>query len=64
MKTAEAAMKTALDIIQLWFSYFHGILAYTLPGILSRNAAVVGSFTPVSLYVYGDRRVANLSVPL
>jgi len=28
-----------------------------------RDAAVVGSFTPVSLFVYGDDQFANLSVP-
>jgi len=28
-----------------------------------RDAAVVGSFTPVSLFVYGDDQIANLSVP-
>jgi len=28
-----------------------------------RDAAVVGSFTPVSFFVYGDDQLANLSVP-
>jgi len=32
-----AATKTALATIQLWFNCFHGILAYTLPGWLSKE---------------------------
>ena len=55
--SATAATKTALGIIQLWFNYFRGIMACT------RDATVVGSFTPVSLFVYGDDRFANLLVP-
>jgi len=35
--SATAAAKTVLDIIQLWFNYFRGILAYTLPGRLSKE---------------------------
>jgi len=30
---------------------------------VQRDAVVVGSFTPVSLFVYGDGQFANLSVP-
>jgi len=29
--SATAAAKSALGIIQLWFDYFRGSLAYTLP---------------------------------
>jgi len=36
-KAAAAAMKTALSIIQLWFNYSRGILAYTLPGRWSKE---------------------------
>jgi len=32
-----SATKTALGIIQLWFNYFRGILAYTLPGRLCKE---------------------------
>jgi len=35
--SATATTKTALDIIQLWFNYFRGILAYTPPGRLSKE---------------------------
>jgi len=35
--TATAVTKTALGIIKLWFNYFRGILAYTLPGRLSKG---------------------------
>ena len=35
--SATATTKTALGIIQLWFNYFRGILAYTLPGRLSKE---------------------------
>jgi len=53
--SATAATKTALGIIQLWFNnYFRDILAYTLSRRLGRDATVVGSFTPVSLFVYAD----------
>jgi len=34
--TVVAATKTALGIIQLWFNYFRGILAYTLPVSLGK----------------------------
>ena len=61
--SATAATKTALGIIQLWFNYFRGIMAYTFSRRLSRDAAVVDSFTPASLYVYWDDQFANLSVP-
>jgi len=30
---------------------------------MQRDAAVVGSFTPVSFFVYGDDQFTNLSVP-
>ena len=60
---ATAATKIPLDIIQLWFNYFRSIMAGTLPGRLSRDAAVLGPFTPVSLFVYRDDQFANLSVP-
>jgi len=36
-RSATAGMKTALAIIQLWFNYFRGILACTLPGRLSKE---------------------------
>ena len=39
--SATATTKTALDTTQLWFNYFRNILAYTLPGRLWRDAAVV-----------------------
>jgi len=35
--SATVATKTALGIVQLWFNYFRGILAYTLPGRLSKE---------------------------
>jgi len=35
--SATAATKTALGVIQLWFNYFRGIMAYTLPGRLSKE---------------------------
>jgi len=35
--SATTTTKTALCIIQLWFNYFRGILAYTLPGRLSKQ---------------------------
>jgi len=35
--SAVATTKTALGIIQFWFSYFHDILAYTLPGRLCKE---------------------------
>jgi len=35
--SATAATKTAAGIIHLWFIYFRGILAYTLPGRLSKE---------------------------
>ena len=60
---ATAATKTALGIIQVWFNYFRGILACTLLGRLSKDAAVVGSFIPVFLFVYGDDQFANISAP-
>jgi len=34
---ATAATIAALGIIQLWFNYFRGILAYTLPWRLSKE---------------------------
>jgi len=34
-----------------------------IPGRLSRDVAVVVSFTPVSFFVYGDDQFANLSAP-
>jgi len=34
---ATGATKTALGIIQLWFSNFRGTLVYTLPGRLSKE---------------------------
>jgi len=57
-----AATKTAVVIIQLWFHYFRGILAHIVLGRLSRDALVVGSLTPVSIFVYGDDQFANRSV--
>jgi len=35
--SATASTKTAPGIIQLWVNYFRGILAYTLPGRLSKE---------------------------
>jgi len=59
-----AATKTALSIIQLCFHYFCHILAYTFWETKQRDAAVAGSFTPVSLSVNGDDQFANLLVLL
>jgi len=48
--SATAATKTRLSIIQLWFNYFHGIVAYTLLGsmgvgrIFSRGGGTRGFF--------------------
>jgi len=52
-------MRTGYRITQLWFHYFHGILAQAK----QRHAPVVGSFTPVSHFVYGDDQFATLAVP-
>jgi len=48
--SATAATKTALGIIQLWFNYFRGIMASTLPGRLSKEMSpelVHSLLTPV-----------------
>jgi len=46
--------KIAVSIIQLWFHYFCGILAYTRPWeAKQRYVLAVGSFTPVYVFVYG-----------
>jgi len=50
--SATAVKKIAVGINQLWFHYLRGILAYTRPWeAKQRDALVVGSFTPVSLFV-------------
>jgi len=47
-------------LVQL-FSWHHGM--HSSWETKQRDSAVVGSFTPVSLFVYGDDQFANLSVP-
>jgi len=65
--SATAATKTASGIIQRWFNFFAASFYKTLGIHFSREAKeidahVVGVFTPVSLFVYGDDHFANLSV--
>jgi len=57
--SATAATKTTLGITQLWFSNFRGILAYSSWKAKQRDALVVGSFTPVSHFVYWFEQFAN-----
>ena len=53
----------SVGIIQLWFHYFRGILVCTRPWeAKQRDALVVGSFTPVSLFVYGNDQFDSRSV--
>jgi len=47
-------------LVQL-FSWYHGM--HSSWETKQRDSAVVGSFTPVCLFVYGDNQFANLSVP-
>jgi len=47
-------------LVQL-FSWHHGM--HSSWETKQRYATVVGSFTPFSLFVYGDDQFANLSVP-
>ena len=58
--SATGAKKTALDVLQLWFSYF--ALSFFNEAKQS-DAPVVGAFNPVALVVYGDDQFASLSVP-
>jgi len=56
---AAAGTKNALGSIRLWFnyfaaSYFKALCYYFSWEAKERNAPVVGAFTPVSLFVYGD----------
>jgi len=62
--SAMATTKTALGIIQFWFNYYCDILVYTSWETKQRDSAVVGSFIPVSFFVYGDDQFTNLSMPL
>jgi len=59
VSSGTAGTKTALDIIQLWFNYFassffNALAIYVSREAKERNAPVVGAFSPVSLFVYGD----------
>jgi len=54
-----AGTKNALGIFQLWFKFFVASFFKRLGIFFSReagerNAPVVGAFTPVSFFVYGD----------
>ena len=59
---ATATTKTVLGPIQLWFKYFRGILACTLPGKLSRDALVAGSFHPCHYFCVWGRMTINLLI--
>ena len=61
--SAKAATKTPPNVIQLWFIYFRGIMADTLPGRLAkrcRSSWLVHSCLP---FLCGDDQFANLSAP-
>ena len=61
--SATAATKTALGTTQLFELFSRHLGIHSSWVAKQRDAAVVGSLTPISLSVDGDDQFANLSVP-
>jgi len=63
--SAAATTQTALGTTQLWLNYFRGILAYTLPGRLSKEMLrqLVHSLLSPFLFVGMISSLSNFSQP-